>query len=491
LQEEGALREGRVISVSGSGCWNITETFQKARGSVLFIDEAYGLLGNPDKITELIALMENHREDTVVILAGYEDSINYLLDSNPGFRSRLGFSFKFPDYSVEELLKIFELMCRRAKLVLPDAAQKTARDILSRGGRREDQGNARFVRKLFEDTIGAQQKRLARRISKKGELQKVDLQTVLPQDLGNKSLLLRGKSARQELFELIGLKEVKVLISEWLDFARVQKVRRDAGLKSSFIPLHMAFTGNPGSGKTEVARLVGRILKEENVLSVGDFFECGRQDLVGTTVGSTAPKVENLFRKARGSVIFIDEAYSLNDGCKGGFGDEAIAALIDQMEKLREEVVVIFAGYPNEINELLERNPGFKSRIRTHIAFPDYTVESLGEILELMAKKEGMQLKEGAREKVNAILQQASKQADFGNARFCRNLFEDALVAQSVRLATLMDDRSQKSSKHSKQKEAEGSAVASAALLEKEELMTLTPEDFKWKEPEEKKKFGF
>ena len=120
LKEEGILSEGRVISVSGSEYWGVSDTFNKARGSVLFIDEAYGLLGYSSKITELIALMENHREDTVVIFAGYKHHMDCLLGSNPGFRSRIGFSLEFPDYSKSELLAIFKLMCTRAELVLPD-----------------------------------------------------------------------------------------------------------------------------------------------------------------------------------------------------------------------------------------------------------------------------------------------------------------------------------------------------------------------------------
>ena len=457
LREAGVLTEGRVITVSGTGGWDIEDTFNSAKGSVLFIDEAYGMLSTPgNSIAKLIALMEERRNDTIVILAGYENEMNNLLDSNPGFRSRLGFTLRFPNYTNEQLLNIFLLMCARAHLILPEKTKSAVRDIFERAGKRGDQGNARFVRKLFEDSIGMQQIRLANKASQKGYTLK-ELQTLLPNDVGYKPLAKDEKSAREQLKELIGLKDVKQVISDRLDFAHIQKVKRDAGLTASNLPMHMAFKGNPGTGKTEVARLVGRILKEEGVLSVGDFYECGRQDLIGPFVGSTAPKIEALFQRARGSVIFIDEAYALNDNQQGGFGDEAITAIIAQMEKLRNEVVVIFAGYTQEIEELFKKNPGFSSRIGSHILFPDYSTKELQKILDFMAHAEGVNLTQDAQEKVKDILSSAVETENFGNARFARGLLEQALIAQGSRLATMGDIDTAPNS---------------------QELCTLLPEDF-------------
>ena len=212
-----------------------------------------------------------------------------------------------------------------------------------------------------------------------------------------------------------------------------------------------------------MARLIGRILKEEGILSVGDFYECGRQDLVAGFVGGTAPKVEALFQRAKGSVIFIDEAYALNDGQHGGYGEEAITTIIDQMEKLREDVVVIFAGYTQEIDELFAANPGFASRVRTHVEFPDYGVDELVSVLHLMARKQGFTLAQGVDERVRELLERAVGQPSFGNARFVRNLLEEALIAQAGRLAA----------------EATGACVA-VGDLSADRLTTLVPEDFTW-----------
>ena len=171
------------------------------------------------------------------------------------------------------------------------------------------------MRKLFEDACGRQQTRLARNTPAEGYTEET-LSLLLPDDVGTVAAR-PAKSAREELDELIGLGPVKELVAGRIALMQAQKARRDAGIDAPFIPLHLAFKGNPGTGKTEVARLIGRILKEEGILSVGDFYECGRQDLVAGFVGGTAPKVEALFQRAKGSVIFIDEAYALNDGQRG------------------------------------------------------------------------------------------------------------------------------------------------------------------------------
>lgn len=461
LREQHVLGEGRLIMRSGAESFDVDTAFEEARGSVLFIDEAYGLPSCFTSIESLIANMENHRDEVVVILAGYENEMEQLFRTNPGFRSRVGFCLHFPDYSDAEKLEIFQLMARRAQLTVPDSTLERVRDLLARGGKRDDEGNARFVRKLFEDACGRQQIRLARKMPAGGYTEE-SLRLLAPEDVGTVAAR-PAKSARDELDELIGLAPVKQLVSARIDLMKTQKARRDTGLATRFIPLHLAFKGNPGTGKTEVARLIGRILKEEGVLSVGDFYECGRQDLVAGFVGGTSPKIEALFRRAKGSVIFIDEAYALNDGQHDGYGEEVITAIIDQMEKLREDVVVIFAGYTREIDELFKANPGFASRVRTHVEFPDYTADELVDVLHLMARKQGLTLGVGAAERAREVFDRAIKQPNFGNARFARNLLEEALVAQGVRLAREAARRN-----------------TSVSGLSADALTTLAADDFRW-----------
>lgn len=369
----------RVVTVSG----NVdNDIFESAIGSVLFIDEAYNLKDLPHTVANLIAFMENHREDTMVILAGYKDSIERLIDSNPGFRSRLGGIIEFPGYTVEETCDIFQLMCRRAKIELPQETVSAVHDLVARGGRRADQGTGRYVRNIFERALRAQRVRLAEAFPEGEKNPFEDLKTLLPCDLltheEEERLEKPQASAREQLNDLIGLADVKRVISEHLDLARLEKIRRRRGMDTRPLSMHMAFLGNPGTGKTEVARLVARILHKEGVLSVGDLYECGKQDLVSPCPGISAQMIRRLFQEARGLVIFIDEAYTLVEHAKGS-STETIDALIDQME------------------ELLAQNPGFASRVPTHVTFPDYAEDELIEILEFMAEKRGLALEDGAR----------------------------------------------------------------------------------------------
>ena len=241
------------------------------------------------------------------------------------------------------------------------------------------------------------------------------------------------------LNNLIGLAETKALVSNILDFAKAQKIfAHDNGRRTQ--PLHMVFSGNPGTAKTTVARLVAQILKENEVLKNGELIEVGRADLIGLYVGHTAPNVKKAFARAKGSVLFIDEAYSLVEDRNGSYGDEAINTIVQEMENLRDEVVVIFAGYPDKMEGFLSKNPGLRSRIGFHVNFPDYTPGELYEILELIAQERKIGLAEDVFERVFPMIERAAAVKEFGNGRYVRNLLEKACMRQATRLLEM--DRS-------------------------------------------------
>jgi SpoVK/Ycf46/Vps4 family AAA+-type ATPase len=198
--------------------------------------------------------------------------------------------------------------------------------------------------------------------------------------------------------------------------------------------MHMVFTGNPGTAKTTAARLFARIMRDNGLLSKGQLVEVGRGDLVGKYVGWTAQTVQAKFREAKGGVLFIDEAYSLVEHHSGSFGDEAINTIVQEMENHREDVVVIFAGYPDEMERFLQRNPGLRSRIAFHVPFADYNAEELCQIAELMGKSKGVHFDADAQEKLYAVFEDARKRSDFGNGRFVRNILEKAKMNQASRL---------------------------------------------------------
>lgn len=244
-------------------------------------------------------------------------------------------------------------------------------------------------------------------------------------------------SAYDKLQEMIGLERAKSIVNQALDYNKAQKIFADKGMKFERTSMHMVFTGNPGTAKTSVARLFARIMKDNNVLSKGHMVEVGRADLVGKYVGWTAPTVKKKFEEAKGGVLFIDEAYSLVDDRDGMYGDEAINTIVQEMENHRDEVVVIFAGYPDKMENFLQKNPGLRSRIAYHVPFDDYSIDELCSITDLIAKQKGLILADDAKEKLRGIYDIAIRDDDFGNGRYVRNILEKAKMAQASRLVTM------------------------------------------------------
>ncbi len=237
----------------------------------------------------------------------------------------------------------------------------------------------------------------------------------------------------KELQEMIGLSEIKTVVDQIIDSGKAKKLRSKMGIDTYSHSMHMIFTGNPGSAKTSVARLLAQILKKEGVLESGNYVEVGRSDLIARYVGWTAKTVCEKFREAKGGILFIDEAYSLVDG-SNSFGDEAINTIVQEMENHREDVIVIFAGYPEKMKEFLDKNEGLRSRIAFHLNFPDYKADEIWQILKLMAEKKGFKLGEGVESKCMEIFGEACEHEEFGNGRFARNLLEQAEMRQSQRL---------------------------------------------------------
>lgn len=282
----------------------------------------------------------------------------------------------------------------------------------------------------------------------------------------------KSNDAYADFQEMIGLAEQKALIEQIIAAHRVQKMRMDMNLDKQKAALHMCFTGTPGTAKTTVARLIAQILARDGVLKTGRFVECGRADLVAKYVGWTAKAVRAKFREARGGVLFIDEAYSLSDGEHATFGEEAINTIVQEMENHRDNVIVIFAGYPDKMKYFLDHNEGLRSRIAFHIDFPDYTPDELTEIFKLMANKRGYKISDEIAEYCKKIFKRVAKKKNFGNGRFVRNLLEQAWLKQAQRII----------------KENEGGTVT------KDDLISFKVEDFDVnvdKKYKDERKLGF
>ena len=244
----------------------------------------------------------------------------------------------------------------------------------------------------------------------------------------------RGSSAYRTLQNMTGLDKVKNIIDEIIAVSTVSKRKRTLGIEDKAKSCHMIFTGNPGTAKTTVARLLAQILREEKILKHGSFVECGRSDLVGKFVGWTAKNVVSMFNRAEGGILFIDEAYSLANDLDHGFGAEAIDTIVQEMENRRDRMIVILAGYSEPMKRLLDANSGLSSRIAFHIDFPDYGVGELEDIMSSMLRDNKLRISEDAVRKCRGIYQKAVPVDGFGNGRFVRNLIESAQLRQALRL---------------------------------------------------------
>lgn len=231
-----------------------------------------------------------------------------------------------------------------------------------------------------------------------------------------------------ELQALVGIRDAKDQVKKILAFAKMRKAMEEKGERLEPITLNMEFVGNPGTAKTTVARIVAGLLKEIGIITTGKFIEAGRADLVAQYVGQTAPMIQNVFQRAKGGVLFIDEAYSLLEERRGEFGDEAINMIVQEMENNRKDTIVIFAGYPDEMDEFFLRNQGLRSRVPFRVNFEDYNVEEMLDICKLEAFKKGFLTDDMADKKIMEICEKSVKNKNNGNGRFCRNLIETGVL---------------------------------------------------------------
>jgi len=454
-KELGLLSQGQLVEVDRShlvGAYvgqteqRVMEAVKRAEGGVLFIDEAYSLK-RPDSsgsdygqaaIDTLVAAMtgSEYAGRFVVILAGYPEEMRNFLYANPGLRSRFPEQghFILPDYSMDELLEIAKRVAERNDFVLTHQALGELRRRLEKARVDETFGNARTVTNLVLDAIFAKGQAVGNR-----ELQWDDFTVLYPRDVAEaETRNVPRKPASEALQELVGLAKVKEEIGRISAFVTVQKERASRGLPMSPVELHAVFTGNPGTGKTTVARLYAQILQEIGCLKRGQLVVASRADLVAGYVGQTAALTRRKVREALGGVLFIDEAYSLLGGGSQDFGREAVTTLVEEMTRHGENLVVVLAGYPEEMNALLTSNPGLLSRFKKHIHFPDYSVAELVQILQQASRAAGYKIADDVLGRLTARLEELERAGGIlGNGRFSQNLLQQAMQHQALRITRL------------------------------------------------------
>lgn len=431
-------RSQLVGSFVGQTEENVRMIVEKAVGGVLFIDEAYSLKrdgqsGNDygqTAIDTLVSLMTSKEfgGKFSVILAGYPEEMRRFLDSNPGLSSRFPASniIELPDYTTEELIKIGEKIALENDFLITEEGKKELAYLIEQERIDDSFGNARTVQNLIMEAI-------FRKGNRPLDSNRLLAFSVLDKEDFVKQTSTKPKTSPMErLKQLIGLKEVKEAVETYISFVRMQNYRREQNLPHVPIQLHSIFTGNPGTGKTTVAKIYAELLKECGMLKRGHLVVAGRADLIAGYVGQTAIKTKKKIREALGGVLFIDEAYSLFRGTQNDFGSEAVDTLVEEMTKHGENLVVILAGYPKEMERLLESNPGLKSRFKKFFHFPDYNVEEIIAIMGLFAERYSYQLDEKA---IEFLKEELTEHPPKGNGRFAENIIHEAIQQQALRLA--------------------------------------------------------
>ena len=439
-------RAGLVAGYLGQTAAKTLDKCREALDGILFIDEAYSLAGSSpggggsdfgkEAIDTLLKFMEDNRDRIVVIVAGYRNEMRRFIDSNPGLSSRFSKTVEFPSYNADELCEIFRRMAARQQFALPAGFEAKLKPWIEGRSKAEDWANGREMRTLLEKAREAQALRVA------GD-PAADISVVTIEDI----VLATGQkpednevsvaAALAKLDAMVGLAPVKQEVKRLSARLEVEQKRREQGLPIAALSQHMVFTGPPGVGKTEVARVIGDVFRALKVLRKGHIVETDRAGLVAGYVGQTAPKTLDKCREALDGILFIDEAYTLaSTGGAHDFGKEAIDTLLKFMEDNRDRIIVIVAGYPNDMRRFIESNPGLSSRFTKTVDFPRYGAADLCEILRRMAARQQFSLPDDFAAALTPWIEERSQAPDWGNARSMRTLLEKAREAQAIRIST-------------------------------------------------------
>jgi SpoVK/Ycf46/Vps4 family AAA+-type ATPase len=490
-------RADLVAGYIGQTAIKTLDKCKEALDGILFIDEAYTLAGEGkdfghEAIATLIKFMEDNRDRVMVIAAGYSNEMRRFIAMNPGMASRFNRTIEFPAYEPKELAAILRLMAQRQRTELPEILEQSLVPWIESQWKSEGWGNAREMRNLLDKAGEAQSLRVA--VDPNADISKIEMvdfesagvplmrtrvppppapppaptistpaptvvdhaltpslaPSLAPPPSPSGDLAPRAgrrlkvestipsertlDQALDHLEEMVGLASVKEEVNRLMSSLEVERVRREQGLATAPISRHMVFTGPPGVGKTEIARALGEIYRSLHVLRKGHLVETDRSGLVAGYIGQTAAKTLDKCKEALDGILFIDEAYSLARQGQD-YGQEAIDTLLKFMEDNRDRIVVIVAGYSNEMQRFIGSNPGLSSRFTKTIEFPPYAANELAAILRVMAKRQNFVLPDNIESSLDPWIKVGVRNKSWGQAREMRTLLERTREAQATRIA--------------------------------------------------------
>ena len=411
------------------------KTIENALGGILFIDEAYALAANSssskgygqEAVVELLKCMEDYQDRLVIIFAGYHDEMNDFVSLNPGLKSRIRYFFEFEDYNEDELIQILYMKLKKLNLTIDDEAVRTLKRTISFNMKATNFGNGRYVDNLVNNLL------IKHSINIPDD-DDTNLLNITLNDVNDLSEtnVINIDDIFKELDKLIGLSNIKDELRQLVDYLQYNKKLEKINIYPKNLNLHMVFSGNAGTGKTTVARLLSDIFYNLGYIPENRLTEITAKDLTGEYIGQTAPKVKRQIENALGGVLFIDEAYSLMQNSSSGYGQEAIAELLVGMEKYYDRLIIVFSGYEKEMKDFINVNPGLKSRIGKSFVFEDYTIEELTDILVKFVNDNKLKITNKALDKFKELVKMSMKTKNFGNARWVRNSFDKILLKHST-----------------------------------------------------------
>ena len=448
LYELGYIKKNKFIDVTakdlvaeyvGQTAIKTSRIIESALDGVLFIDEAYSIVSanknasfGEESIATLVQAMEKYKDRLVVIFAGYTLEMKNFLDSNPGIASRIGYTFEFSNYTTEELIQILDNYALSKGFTVEEEAKKGIIEILEVNKNTRNFGNARFMINLFERLVMVHAQ----------DFREDKLMTITKKDvigLKNESFTLKKSTEeiQNELSTLVGLANVKKELEDLIDLVMLNnKLEKRIPLN-----LNMIFIGNPGTGKTTVARIFAEILYNLGYIKNNKLIEVTGKDLIGEYVGQTSNKTAKVLENAIDGLLFIDEAYTLMNqaGNNGNYSQDAISTITKYMTDYEGRITIIFAGYKEEMKEFLELNSGLISRVGETIEFKDYLEEELLTIFNKEVEKAEFEIEEKAREAILEIIKSNIRTKNFGNARFVINVFKKTLMKHAKRCREIQD----------------------------------------------------